>query len=198
MARVCVEGNIGCGKSTALSLLAARRPDVAVFQEPVEEWEPLLGLHYADPATWALPFSLKVLLAYARPAAGAPAVVERSPLSCRHVFAQLLFNEGKMRQEEWELYKEYCDVLGWQPDVVVYIHTPADECHRRVEQRGRPSERGIDLQYLKRLEFKYETMLRYADVPVVIRLDGTQPPDLLAQELERIVNTAFGTAAAPA
>lgn len=194
MVRVCVEGNIGCGKSTALAALAARRPDLAVFPEPVDEWvrSGLLSRYYADQARWALPFSLTVLLSFVPPArCERPCVVERSPLSCRHVFSQLLFNDGKLAQDAWELFKEYCDVLGWKPDVLVYVQTPADECHRRKDARGRAAEAGVDLQHLKRLEFQYETMLRYADIPVV-RVDGTAPPQAVAAAIEAVVDRALG------
>ena len=187
--RVCVEGNIGSGKSTALAAVARVRPDAKTFPEPVEEWGDLLGKFYADPAQWALPFSLRVLLSFRGPAACADAdlvVVERSPLSCRHVFSQLLFNEGKLSQEEWEVFKEYCEVLGWTPDLIVHVHTPADACLERVRARGRPEERGVDLHYLKRLEFQYETMLRYAGVPVV-RVDGTQSVEEVANAVAAVI-----------
>jgi deoxycitidine kinase len=184
--RVCVEGNIGCGKSTALRRLAALRPDVAVHLEPVEEWGDLLDKYYQDPVQWGLALQLRALLAYDGDKSG---VTERGPLSSRHVFAQLLFNDGKMTQAQWDLYKDYADVLGWTPDVVVYVHTPPDVCHERVRQRGRDAERGVDLHYLKRIEFQYETMLRYADAPVV-RLDGTTSPDALAAAIAEVADQA--------
>lgn len=190
MVRVCVEGNIGCGKSTALRALGRLREGVTVFEEPLEEWGELLARFYEDPEQWALAFSLRVLLSMRLPGTAPGAcVVERSPLSARHVFSQLLFNEGTLSQEEWDLYKEYWDVLGWAPDVLVYVHVPAEECFRRMRERGREAERDVDLQYLKRLEFQYETMLRYAKVPVV-RVDGTLPTEDLARALADIVDKA--------
>lgn len=192
--RVCVEGNIGCGKSTALDILATKRPDLAVFQEPVDDWARTgwLERYYADPARWALPFSLKVLMSFVEPGnhPGPCCVVERSPVACRHVFSQLQFNDGKLTQEQWELFKEYYDILGWKPDVLVYVQTPADECHARIEARGRAAEASLELQYLKRLEFQYETMLRYAEVPVV-RVDGTAHPDVVAASIEAVVDQAM-------
>lgn len=186
--RVCVEGNIGSGKSTALGLLPDLLPGVPIFREPVEEWGDLFRRYYEDPVAWALPFSLKVLLGHqaALKATDPLVVVERSPMSGRHVFGQLLFNDGKLSREEWDLFKEYCDVLGWTPDAVVYLHTPPDECSRRIEARGRPEERGVDLHYLKRLEFQHEVMLRYGDLPVV-RLDGTKPPEELARDMAEAI-----------
>lgn len=180
--RVCVEGNIGAGKSTALEAFSRLRPDVPVFPEPVDEWGDMLGRFYEDPRRWALPFSLKVLLGFQRARHDPVAVVERCPGSCRHVFSQLHFNDGHMTPEEWGVFKDYCDELWWEPDAIVYVHLPADQCHARMVARGRPEERDVDIQYLKRLEFQYETMLRYSPVPV-IRVDGTRPPEDIARAI---------------
>ena len=191
--RVCVEGNIGSGKSAALERLAALRPGLAIFPEPVEQWGDILDRFYSDPAAWAFAFNLRVLLSFVPPARAAEegkgVAVERSPLSCRHVFGQLAFNEGRMTQEEWALFKEYADVLGWSPDVIVYVHTPPEECLARIERRGRPAERHLDADYIKRIDFQYETMLRYADVPVV-RIDGTGDPEAIAAAIAEVVDSA--------
>lgn len=192
--RVCVEGNAACGKTTALALAAARLPGAEVFAPGA--WG-LLDAFRADPAGWGLAFSLQVLLSFAAaagPTGAGPRLVERGPLSCRHVFSQLLYNEGKLTAEEWNLFKEYCDVLGWTPDLVVYVQTPADECLRRLEARGDPG--GLDLQHLRRLEFQYETMLRYCDVPVV-RVDGTLPPEAVAAAVADAVAAAVSRADPP-
>lgn len=185
--RVSIEGNIGAGKSAALDALAAR--GFAVHKEPVDEWAEMLELFYKAPAEWALPFSLKVLLSFDRIAAG---VVERSPQSCHHVFTQLLYNEGKMSYVQWDLFREYVDALGWTPDAIVYIDTPTDVCLDRVRTRNRQGEGPIDLAYLKRVEFQYETMLKYVGVPVV-RVDGTLSSVELADAVEREVRKFLNT-----
>lgn len=178
--RISVDGNIGSGKSECLRALAAALPDVPCFPEPVEEWAQLLELYYASPAEWALAFQLKVLLGFRRPARRETCVVERNPLSSRHVFGQLLYNEGLLNQQEWEVFKEYHDVLGWKPDVIFFVDTPADVCLERVAARDRSGERALGIDYLKKVEFQYHNMLRFADVPVV-RFDGRLPaPELHA------------------
>ncbi len=174
--RIAIEGNIGAGKSTVLRAFAGER----VFAEPVDAWGSLLDRFYASPAEWGLAFSLRVLSSFDEPHTHERCIVERCPLSCRHVFAQLLFNDGHLTQGEWDLFKDYFDVLGWAPDAMVYIDTPAHVCLERTRERGRPSEAGLDLQHLRRLEFQYDTLLKYSNVPVV-RLDGTLPPDELAR-----------------
>ena len=182
--RVCVEGNIAAGKSTALAFLAETVP---VFLEPLDEWRPLLAKFYEDPTKWAFALSLRVLLSFYRIGKMSEhAIVERSPLSCRHVFAQQQFNDGSLGHDEWDVFKAYCTALSWKPDLIVYVATPADVCYQRLKERGRPEEANVDLTYLKKLDFQYETMLRYCGVPV-IRVGGTKSPEHLA----RVIGTAF-------
>lgn len=176
--RLSVDGNIGSGKSTCLQALEASFPGVRCFPEPVDEWNELLALQYESPEEWAFPFALKVLLSFREPMRHDTCIVERSPLASRHVFSQLMYNEGILNCQEWELFKEYHDVLAWKPDVILFIDTPAEVCLERIAERGRECERSVDLQYLKRVDFQYTNMLRYADVPVV-RFDGTLPPEEL-------------------
>lgn len=176
--RVVVEGNIGAGKSTVLRALSGL--GVPVIPEPVEDWGPLLDAFYASPSEWGLAFSLKVLAGFDDAHRHETCIVERCPLSCRHVFTQMLFNDGNLTQEEWDLFKDYADTLGWAPDVIVYIDTPAHMCLDRVKSRARPCEAAVDLLYMRRLEFQYDTLLKFCNVPVV-RLDGKLPPDQLAE-----------------
>lgn len=196
--RVCVEGNIGSGKSTVLEAAARLRPGLATFPEPLGAWGDLLRMYYEDPAQWSLALQLKALLAFGEPArCEAPCcLVERSPLSCRHVFAQMLFNDNKLSQGEWELFKRYCDALAWAPDLIVYVHTPYEVCYERMRERGRAAEASVDLQYIKRLDFQYETMLRYANVRVE-RLDGLLPAEQLAERVAALVDEAAAAGVSP-
>lgn len=189
--RLSVEGNIGSGKSDALKALATAFPAVPVFPEPVEQWAELLDLYYASPAEWSLPFSLKVLLSFREPARADTCIVERSPLASRHVFSQVLYNESLLNQQEWDLFKEYHDVLAWKPGVIFYIDTPADVCMERIRSRGRACEAGITLEYLSKVDFQYGNMLRFAGVPTV-RFDGTLPPAELHAAIVAEARTYLG------
>ena len=62
--RVILEGNIGSGKTTVTEALRAAYPDAHIHAEAVHEWRDLLELFYTDPAAWALPLSLRVLLSH--------------------------------------------------------------------------------------------------------------------------------------
>ena len=197
--RVIIEGLIGSGKSTAIDAIKNMFPpsDIQVFPEMVESWTEL-PLFYTDPPMWCLPLNLRILLSQklqyneSLQKAGEHKlhVFERSPLSCRHVFCQSHFNEGVLSQKQWRLFKNFYDLLKWEPtkqDLIVYIDTPVDECHKRIRGRNRDGEDPIDLKYLHKLEFQYNhNLLTYTDCPVV-KIDGTQNEKAIADELYRIL-----------
>ena len=179
--RVIIEGNIGSGKTQLIHGLGRVFPQATTHVEDVDKWSELLQLFYANPAQWALPLSLRVLLSHHAIASQTDSntesiqFVERCSLSCRHVFTQLQFNDGTMPQHHWDLFREYYDVLGWEPtehDVIVYLETPVDKCLQRIAKRGRMGE-DVDIHYLRQIEFQYGNMLKYCGACPVIRLDGS-------------------------
>lgn len=180
--RVCVEGNIGSGKTSALRSLALL--GVRVKEEPIDEWGDLLDLYYKDPVAWSLAFNLKVLLSF-RDVETAD-VVERSPGACRHVFGQLAYNDNHLSPGAWEVFKEYHELLGWEPDAYVYIDTPPAECFARLTQRGRPCEQGVSEEYLRRIEFQYQNYLKFTKVPVY-RVDGMQEPWKIVADIRDVI-----------
>ena len=184
---VSIEGNIGSGKSSALATLAANWRGYTVHQEPIDEWGDLLDLYYTDPTTWSLAFNLKVLHSFhAYPKAPGRLVVERSPGACRHVFGQLAYNDNHLSPAAWDVFKEYHELLGWEPSVYIYIDTPPSDCYQRLVCRGRPCESGVTEEYLRRIEFQYQNFLKFTKVPV-LTVDGTQEPSKIVEDIVAIL-----------
>ena len=111
--RVCVQGNIGAGKSTVLSLLEASDEQVTTCPEQVEAWKPWLALFYAGMEgkgrnTRSFGFHLQILLSFARErrkARATPTVVfERSPCCSRSIFVAMAHEHGDVDDPELELY----------------------------------------------------------------------------------------------
>lgn len=179
--RVSVEGNAGSGKTAALRAVEALGlPGVRVLPSPAADWAPLVRLFEASPADWALALQLKVLLSFRSAPAPGPGEVhvhERSPLSCRHVFGQLLFNEGRLTQDQWGTFKDYCDALGWEPDAVVFLDSP-------------PAAGGDE--HARRVDFQYETLLKYLPPrTVVARVPAAPDADAAAAAAADAVRAAI-------
>ena len=195
--RISVEGLIGCGKSTALRALRDALP-CRVLPEPVHEWSPLLDLFYQDRRRWGFALNARVLVSYSRHRAQASGdlLSERSPYSCRHVFGQVLYNEGSLTDKEWQLFRRLHDALAWQPDVLVYIRTPPGLCMDRILRRARPAEAGLTVAYLRKLHFQQTAMITYFPGRVHV-VDGSADPDIVAQRIAEILG-AYLTHAPPA
>lgn len=183
MPRICIEGNIGTGKSTLLARL--EKDGHVVIPEAVDEWRGWLELFYKEPKRWAFSFQMKVLACFAR-IDQEDAIVERSPLSNRHVFAQMLYNQGCMSEKEWNVFRQYHSLVSWKPHAIIYIKTSPETCYRRIQERRRPGEDGIDIEYVKKVDFHYTNLVRYLDCQV-FTVDGERTQDEVYRDVCNIL-----------
>ncbi|MCZ7540896.1 MAG: deoxynucleoside kinase [Anaerolineae bacterium] len=184
---VLLEGNIAAGKTTLGKALACGDRFVFV-PEPVERWQGgfaanLLERFYADTPRWA--FTLQICAYVTRTQAAQAALVpgqdvvcERSIYCDRHVFAKSLHQQGLLDDMEWALYCHFWDHFkesAPRPDAIIYLRTPAEECHRRLLARGRREEKSVSLDYLRQLEACHDEWLldRAVAECAVLVLDGT-------------------------
>ena len=183
--RVCIEGNIGSGKSTVIKSLAWRLPNAKIHPEPVGEWAPLLERFYKDPAGTSMELQLRVLLDFHKiPPDDVVRIVERSPLTCHHVFGTMAYQKGWLTDAQWATFKSSSELLGWVPDVIIFVDTPTDVCVERIERRARGYAEPPDRDYFEDVRSKYETLLKFTGAPVV-RVDGRAPA---GQVLESVLN----------
>lgn len=167
--RISIEGNIGSGKSTALARCHSVA-DCTVFPEPLEEWGEILDLYFEDKATWALPLTLDILRGFHRSYSTAHAIVERSPMTCRYVFTEILRNDVLLRAEDMAIVEQYMSIFGWEPDAIVYIHVDPSTCLDRIKDRARPGEvDAVTYDELRMIEHQYEKMFatHLKHVPIV-------------------------------
>lgn len=186
--RICIEGNIGAGKSTTLNHLTKKGHNV--FPEPVHEWKDWLSEFYKDKKRWAFAFQMKVLSSFLTPSYKDCSIVERSPISVRHVFGQLLYNDGCLTDREWSLFKDVYDSFAWSPDVIIFIKVDPEVALERIKKRNRQGECDIDIDYIKKINFQYNIMLKYDDqTRKTFIIDGNQAPENVALEVENIIRS---------
>jgi deoxyadenosine/deoxycytidine kinase len=184
---ILLEGNIGAGKTTVGQALASS--DAFDFiEEPTAAWREgfaanMLELFYSDTKRWAFTFQIcafitraktwKEVLAYTD---HSRVVLERSIFCDRYIFAENCFRTGLMSPPEYQLYcglweflvSNYCV----EPDLTLYLRTPAAICLDRIKVRDRQEEVGIPLEYLLQLEYLHDEWL--LNNPRAILLDGEQ------------------------
>ena len=183
-----LDGNIGAGKSTLLAEIRRAFPAFHVVDEPVGQWtslyhsngKNLLELFYEDKKRWAYTFQNCAILtrlknihdAVARlPISTEPQVIitERSVLTDKFVFAQMLRDAGDIDPLEWELYDSWFTIFGAQHPVsgVIYLSTSAVTSKDRIHVRARQGEEGIPIEYLDALDAQHQKWLGSTTLPVL-------------------------------
>ena len=189
MLLISVEGNIGAGKSTFLERLQKEWPDVTVIMEPVGTWmsvkdssgKSLLDYFYEDKKRWSYTFQTcafltrmmdteRVLSSVSAKTDGTPVVVitERSVLTDRYVFADMLRKDGAMNALEYDLYCRWFDryASGIPVGGIIHLETDPRTSLTRIGSRGRAAEGGIALDYLEALESQHQSWLSSTKIPV--------------------------------
>ncbi len=182
---ILLEGNIGAGKTT-VGMALATSGEFAFIEEPTAMWREgfaanMLELFYTDTPRWAFTFQICAFVTRAKTwhdistlTDHRRVVLERSIFCDRYVFAENCYRTGLFSLQEYQLYcrlwdfmmSHYCD----QPDLILYLRTPAQVCLERIIARRRSEESGIALDYLLQLERLHDEWL--LDDPRTLVLDG--------------------------
>ena len=160
-------------------------PDVHVVLEPVGEWlrlknadgVSLLELFYSDKKRWAYTFQncaiLTRLTAIREAMKGLPSdaivLTERSVLTDRFVFAEMLRDSGDLDALEWELYCKWFDSFATSIPVsgIIYLTTDVSTSAGRITKRGRSGEDHIPLDYLTALDMQHQRWVASTSLPVL-------------------------------
>ena len=194
---ILLEGNIGAGKTTVGRTLADDGR-FGFIEEPTTMWREgfasnMLGLYYEDPQRWAFTFQICAFITRAKTwrevlalTDHSKVILERSVFCDRHVFAENCYRTGLMSLAEYQLYQGMWEFLVTsycvEPDLILYLRTPAEICMERIGDRGRSEEEGIPLEYLAQLEQLHDEWL--LDHPKAVVLDGERwwtVEDILAE-----------------
>lgn len=193
---ISIEGNIGSGKSTFVENLKQSYTrqnnkhdpiNICFLQEPVDDWnaitdkkgETMLSKFYADSQKYAFPFQMMAyisrlaLLRTALKQSYDIIITERCVETDKMVFAQMLYDDGKMEDVEYTIYnKWFAEFIDDIPEIyTIYLKTDPTVAKHRVDKRARNGET-IPLDYLtacheyheRWLTAKDDTSIRIIDV----------------------------------
>ncbi len=213
---ISIEGDIGSGKSTLLRELHEKYPELHFIDEPLSTWtsfkneegESLLTVFYKDIRRWAYTFQNCAILSRAQnifraiqewekecirnpdAAHNNIFITERCLLTDKHVFAQMLRDDGKMDGIEWDLYNRWYDEMlksSVNIDALVYVDTSPEVCLQRIKHRGRDGEQEIPLDYLKNLDKYHKSWLNTTTTEKVMKYNNSRddipintPEDVMA------------------
>lgn len=158
---IAIEGVIGVGKTTLARLL---RPsfEAELLLEIFEE-NPFLSDFYNDRNRYAFQTQIFFLLSrYHQQRKGVrEALHSNTWLISDYTFEKdRLFAEVNLEGDELEMYFKVHEALAekiTKPDLVVYLRADTDVLMHRIEQRDRPYERQMDVNYIDTLNQTYDT-----------------------------------------
>jgi len=159
---IAVAGNIGSGKTTLTGLLSKHFGWDAHYEDVDDN--PYLNDFYNDMQRWA--FNLQIyflntrfnqILSFRR--SGKTLVQDRTIYEDAYIFAPNLHTMGLMSTRDFENYFTLFNMMGsliQPPDLIIYLRASVPTLVRQIQKRGRKYEDSIRLDYLKRLNERYE------------------------------------------
>lgn len=153
---ICIEGNIGVGKTTLVKKLAAHFKTASFFEEFNDN--PWLPLFYQNPKDTALALELSFLTDRCKQLLQIEKENNPKIISDYCLDKCLLFTEANLSQEDFTTYKKLFDRISAtikKPDLVVVLHTSVDTLQKNITQRGRSYEQKIQSTYLETLNNSY-------------------------------------------
>lgn len=170
---IAVEGNIGAGKTSLVTLLGKKLGYSTLFEE--FETNPFLTDFYKDIKKHAFPVEMFFLaerykqLTNVKPDAGN----EKPKLVADYfILKSLIFASFTLDSVEFGLFKRFFDVIQekvFLPDLIVYLERDNDYLLGNIQNRGREYEAFIQPDYLSKVNEGYrEFFKKEVRMPVII------------------------------
>ncbi len=202
---VAVAGNIGAGKTTLTKSLAKHYKWEAQLEDVVDN--PYLDDFYNQMERWS--FNLQVYFLNSRfrqvnqiQNSGKDIIQDRTIYEDAHIFAPNLHAMGLMTNRDFENYKSLFDLMeGFVkgPDLLIYLRSSIPNLVAQIHKRGRDYENTISIDYLSRLNERYEAWISKYDKGnlLIIDVDNldfvTNPEDLgdIINKIDAQINGLF-------
>lgn len=174
---IAVAGNIGSGKTTLTSLLSKHFGWEAHYEDVDDN--PYLNDFYNDMQRWS--FNLQIyflntrfnqILSFRR--SGKTLVQDRTIYEDAYIFAPNLHAMGLMSTRDFENYFTLFNMLSsliQAPDLVIYLRASVPTLVNQIQKRGRKYEDNIRLDYLKRLNERYEAWIETYNMSKILIVD---------------------------
>lgn len=189
-----IVGSIAVGKTSLGQALTGLRSDI-IFLPDLAPENPFLADFYQDRKRWSFHSRIAFLAQrseiYRMPAAGALAVIDR-PVHELIVFATAHHQSGYLSDDEFLVFQSLQKTLVAlcpTPRLFVRVTCATDEALRRISERQRPFEIGIDETYLRHLEDQYDSWLGTLppETIITVRTDHEDPEHIAQSLLPRVM-----------
>jgi len=174
---IAIAGNIGSGKTTLTSLLSKHYKWNAHYEDVDDN--PYLNDFYNDMNRWS--FNLQIYFLNSRfnqilefRENNKDMVQDRTIYEDAHIFAPNLHSMGLMSTRDYENYYTLFNLMErfiQPPDLMIYLRASVPKLVNQIQSRGRDYEESIRLDYLKRLNERYEAWISTYDKGKLLIVD---------------------------
>lgn len=169
---VSIEGNIGAGKTTLATLIAAATGRQLVLEQ--FEQNPFLENFYAQPEQYAFHTELFFLAERYEQWRQIPS----GPIVADYALAKsLYFAEITLKGAEFDIFSRIYKGLTHlvqPPDLTVYLYRSTEQLSQHIKQRGRVYEQDIEDAYLEQIQDNYLRHLRLLSNQPIVVIDARE------------------------
>lgn len=177
---IAIAGNIGAGKTTLTKMLAKHYGWEPRFESV--GFNPYLEDYYSDIKRWSfcletyfLKERFKDMMAIAH--SQNTIVQDRSIFEGVYVFVTNNYKRGDLSERDYENYMElfgHMKRMMQLPDLMIYLRKSVPSLIAQIQKRGREYEKGMQIDYLKDLNERYEDFIfnHYEGKVLVVESDG--------------------------
>jgi deoxyadenosine/deoxycytidine kinase len=174
---IAIAGNIGSGKTTLTSLLAKHYKWDPHYEDADDN--PYLNDFYEDMQRWS--FNLQIYFLNNRfnqvnkiRKSGRSVVQDRTIYEDAYIFAPNLHAMGLMTTRDFNNYITLFNLMNSfiaPPDLLIYLRGSVPSLVNQIQKRGRDYENAIRLDYLKRLNERYEAWISTYEMGKILIID---------------------------
>ena len=175
-----IAGNIGAGKTSLAELLSNHYGWEAHFEDVIDN--PYLDDFYNHMERWSFNLQIYFLNSRFRQLNGFKNsnkhfIQDRSIYEDAHIFAPNLHAMGLMNQRDFNNYQSLFGLMESVvegPDILIYLRSSIPNLVHKIHKRGREYENSISIEYLSRLNERYEAWISTYDKGKLLIVDVDQ------------------------
>jgi len=148
---IAIAGNIGAGKTTLASRLAKHYPYLNDFYTDMKRWSFNLQIYFLNSR-----FSQVQDIRNS----GKTVIQDRSIYEDAYIFAPNLYEMKLMAKRDFENYFSLFQLMNSlvePPDLMIYLKASVPTLVRQIQKRGRDYENTISIDYLAKLNERYNS-----------------------------------------
>lgn len=172
---ICIEGVVGAGKTT-LGELLAKELSIEFFQEPYID-NPFLDKFYSNKERYSLlsqMYFLNKRIEIIEEASKLNGCIMDRSIYGDYLFAKMHLRNKFMTEDEFSLYHSFWEKLisvRTNPILIIYLETSVENAMRKIKERGREFELGVEKEYWNSLNEEYSSFFDNYRDSIILKIN---------------------------